>query len=115
MPHCVIDASATVQRLLAPDALVRLVHDVAADSGLFKPGEVKVRLNLFEHFCVGGEQNDFVHLIFYVLEGRTAEQKKSLSLQIVRALVAHLPTVDAISLDVRDIERGVFSNKRSCV
>lgn len=115
MPHCLIEGSRTLQALLDPDELVRLVHDTAAASALFKPGEVKVRLNLYEHYCVGGEQADFIHLIFFILAGRTDEQKKHLSMMLVRALVQRLPGVEVVSVDVRDIAREAFSNKRSCL
>jgi 5-carboxymethyl-2-hydroxymuconate isomerase len=33
----------------------------------------------------------------------------------VRALVERLPSVNAVSLDVRDIDREVFSNRRTCL
>ncbi len=94
---------------------MQLVHDQTADSGLFQPGEVKVRLSLYEHHCVGGEPGPFVHLIFYVLAGRNDDDKRALSRRIVRALVQRLPQVPAISLDVRDIRREVFSNRRNCL
>lgn len=115
MPHCLVEGSRTLANLIEPADLVRLVHDTAAASDLFKPGEVKVRLSLYEHFCVGGEQTDFIHLIFYILAGRTDEQKKHLSMLLVRALLQRLPSVEAISVDVRDIDRAAFSNKRSCL
>lgn len=74
-----------------------------------------MRLKLYEHFSVGGTQEDFIHMTVYLLAGRTQAQKQRLSRQIVRALVERLPSVAAISLDVRDIDREVFSNKRSCL
>jgi 5-carboxymethyl-2-hydroxymuconate isomerase len=76
-PHCLIDAAHQLSRLIDPQPLVRLVHDSAADSGLFQPGEVKVRLSLYQHHCVGGEPGDFVHLIFYVLAGSSDEDKRA--------------------------------------
>ncbi|MFI8744540.1 5-carboxymethyl-2-hydroxymuconate Delta-isomerase [Pseudomonas sp. NPDC077186] len=115
MPHCLIEAAHELSRLIEPQELVRLVHDSAADSGLFQPGEVKVRLSLYQHHCVGGEPGDFVHLIFYVLAGRSDEDKRALSRRVVRALVERLPQVPAISLDVRDIRRESFSNRRNCL
>lgn len=115
MPHCLVEGSRTLQDLLEPAELVRLVHDTAAASALFKPGEVKVRLSLYDHYCVGGEQADFIHLVFYILVGRTDEQKKHLSMMLVRALLQRLPGVEAISVDVRDIARETFSNKRHCL
>ncbi len=115
MPHCLIEGSQSLTQLVTPAELLGVVEDAAAATGLFQPGEVKLRLSLYEYFSVGGTQEDFVHLIFYILAGRTDEQKRLLSRQIVRALVARLPSVNAVSLDVRDIDREVFSNKRSCL
>lgn len=115
MPHCLIEAAREVCELIAPRELLQLVHDQAAGSGLFQPGEVKVRLSLYEHHCVGGEPGLFVHLIFYVLAGRSDDDKRALSRRIVRALVQRLPQVSAISLDVRDIRREVFSNRCNCL
>jgi len=108
-------AKPDVTRLITPAELRRLVEEAAAATGLFQPGEVKRRLSLYEHFNVGGTQEDVVHLIFYILAGCTDEQKRLLSRQIVRALVERLPGVNALSLDVRDIDREVFSNRRSCL
>lgn len=100
MPHCLIEGSQSLTRLITPAELLRLVEEATAATGLFQPGEVKLRLSLYEHFNVGGTQEDFVHLIFYILAGRTDER---------------LPGVNALSLDVRDIDREVFSNRRSCL
>ena len=115
MPHCLIEGSQSLAQLIAPAELLRLVEEASAATGLFQPGEVKLRLSLYEHFSVGGTREDFVHLIFYILAGHSDEQKRLLSRQIVRALVERLPGVNAVSLDVRDIDREVFSNKRSCL
>lgn len=115
MPHCLVEGARSLEKMLAPDDLVALVHDVAMGTGLFKEGEVKVRLSLYDHFTVGGSQEDFVHLIFYLLAGRSDEQKKALSMAIVRALLERLPAVQSLSVDVRDIRREAFSNRRSCL
>ena len=90
MPHCLIEGSQSLTQLIAPAELLGVVEDAAAATGLFLPGEVKLRLSLCEYFSVGGSQEDFVHLIFYILAGRTDEQKRLLSRQIVRALVERL-------------------------
>jgi len=115
MPHCLIEGSQSLTQLIAPAELLHLVEEAATATGLFQPGEVELRLSLYEHFSVGGSQEDFVHLIFYILAVRTDEQKRLLSRQLVRALVERLPSVNALSLDVRDIDREVFSNRRSCL
>ncbi|SHM59056.1 5-carboxymethyl-2-hydroxymuconate Delta-isomerase [Phytopseudomonas punonensis] len=115
MPHCLIEGARSLEKILEPGALVALVHDTAMGTGLFKEGEVKVRLSLYDHYSVGGNQSDFVHVIFYLLAGRTDEQKKALSMAIVRKLVERLPEVESISLDVRDMRREAFSNRRHCL
>jgi 5-carboxymethyl-2-hydroxymuconate isomerase len=115
MPHCLVEGSLTLTQLIEPVELVGLVEGKTVGCGLFSMGELKLRLSLDEHFSVGGSQEDFVHLIFYILAGRTPAQKQRLSTQIVRALVERLPGVATISQEVRDIEREVFSNKRSCL
>lgn len=115
MPHCLVEGARSLEKILVPGELVALVHDAAMGTGLFKEGEVKVRLSLYDHYSVGGSQSDFVHVIFYLLAGRTDEQKKVLSMAIVRSLVERLPEVESISLDVRDMRREAFSNRRNCL
>lgn len=115
MPHCLVEGSQTLRRLIEPADLLALIEEAAVSCELFTLGELKVRLNLYEHFGVGGTQEDFIHMTVYILAGRTPAQKQRLSTQVVCALVERLPSVEAISLDVRDIDREVFSNKRSCL
>ena len=115
MPHCLIEGSRSLLQSVGGSELVTTVHAAAMGSGLFKEGEVKVRLSLYDHFTVGGSEEDFVHVIFYLLAGRTDEQKKTLSMAIVRALLECLPAVQSLSVDVRDMHREAFSNRRSCL
>lgn len=115
MPHCVIESAHSLLQTVDGNELVERVHGAAMGTGLFKEGEVKVRLSLYEHFTVGGSQEDFVHVIFYLLAGRSDEQKKALSMAIVRTLLERLPAVQSLSVDVRDIRREAFSNRRSCL
>ncbi|OEC33870.1 5-carboxymethyl-2-hydroxymuconate isomerase [Pseudomonas cuatrocienegasensis] len=113
MPHCLIEASNAVLALIEPAELMQKVHDSIVATGICLPAEVKVRVQLYEHYRVAGEQADFVHVTASLLDGRTALQKKQVSMSVVGALLARLPTVQAISVDVRDMQREVFSNRRS--
>jgi 5-carboxymethyl-2-hydroxymuconate isomerase len=63
MPHCVLDCSRTIDRHASVADLIRVVHDAAAATGLFGPNDVKVRVNLFDHYTVGDARHDFVHVI----------------------------------------------------
>ena len=56
MPHCIIEYS----KGLNPTPLVESVFEGTVASGLFNPdgSDVKVRPIPFEHFKVGGEQDN---------------------------------------------------------
>lgn len=111
MPHCILDCSRTIERHASLDDLVRTVHDAASGTGLFGKGDIKVRVNLFDHYTVGGTRDDFVHTIAYIMGGRTEEQRKNLSARIVQALKALLPNVRILSVDVREINRATYHNR----
>jgi 5-carboxymethyl-2-hydroxymuconate isomerase len=44
------------------------------------------------------------------MEGRTTEQKRMLSDKVVRAIRAHLPAVEIISMNVREFEKATYCN-----
>jgi len=110
MPHFVLDCSRTIDRYAKVDDLIKVVHDTAEGTGLFNKGEVKVRINLYDHYTVGGRQDDFVHIIAYIWTGRSEEQRSDLSRQIVKALKGILPAVRVISMDIREINRATYNN-----
>lgn len=115
MPHFIVDCSQNISRLTNPARLVSAVHDAADASGLFDAGDTKVRCNFYDAYTVGGTSDDFVHVIGYLLSGRSDEQKRQLAARVVNRLMALLPTVETLSIDLRDIERTGYANRRSCL
>jgi len=113
MPHCIVECTAAVAAQVPVERLLRSVHDAALASGLFTVGDVKVRVLVHEHSLVGGIAADFVHVFAYVLTGRDEADRKKLSASIVRGLAGLLPAVQAISCDVREMDRATFSNRRN--
>jgi 5-carboxymethyl-2-hydroxymuconate isomerase len=113
MPHFVIDCSESVLSLADPEVLMRAVYTAAESTGLFAVGGVggiKVRLRPFQYFLNVDAHEHFVHVFAYVMEGRSAEQKKALSEKVVCALKELLPAVDIVSTNVRDVERATYCN-----
>ena len=45
MPHFVIDCSPQVLAIQSPEVLLREIHDTAQSTGLFRDGDIKVRIN----------------------------------------------------------------------
>jgi 5-carboxymethyl-2-hydroxymuconate isomerase len=113
MPHCIIHCSRTIEKHASLNDIIKAVYEAADKTGLFGKGDIKVRLNLFEHYTVGGTGDDFLHIIAYIMDGRTVEQRHNFSRQIVLALKALLPDVPVISIDVREINRATYNNRNT--
>ena len=87
------------------------VFDTAFTTGLFKREDIKVRINPFTNYLVGGKKDDFIHVFANIMEGRNTAQKKNLSDNIVRGLKAMFPEVPIISINIRDFEKSTYCNK----
>ena len=90
---------------------MKLVHDTAESTGLFKPGDIKVRINPFIHYNVANSKNDFMHVFAYIMQGRNTEQKADLSQRIVKSLKLMFPQVPMISINVTDFEKATYCNR----
>ena len=113
MPHFIIDCSESILSLTNPDELVQSVFAAAESTGLFASsglGGIKVRLHLYKHFANVDAHEHFVHVFANIMEGRTQEQKKALSEKVVHALKRLLPSVDLISMNIRDFEKATYCN-----
>src|SRR5689334_5351441 len=78
MPHFVIHCSENILSLRTEEEILRLVHDTADTTGLFKKGDIKVRILSFKNFTIGDSKSDFIHVFGNIMEGRTTEQKADL-------------------------------------
>ena len=111
MPHFVIDCSPGVLTRRHPDGILKEVHRIADESGLFDVANIKIRIREYEHYLVAGERSDFIHVFANILEGRTTEQKAALSCAIVARLTEMFPEVPVISINVREFERATYMNR----
>ena len=84
MPHFVIDCSKNITKIQEPKNVLKAIHRVAIDTGLFDERDIKIRLNpFFKDYLVGGKEDDFIHIFANIMQGRTTEQKANLSQRIV--------------------------------
>lgn len=111
MPHFVIDCSDNVLNQASPERIMRKVYDTAELSKLFSVGDIKVRINPYRHYNIGTTKDDFIHIFGNIMEGRTDEQKLSLSKAIVSALKEMLPDLPIISMNIREFETTNYCNK----
>lgn len=113
MPHFIIDCSESILSLAEPHELLRAVYVAAESTGLFAQsgvGGIKVRLHPYRYFTNVDAQEHFVHVFANIMEGRTTEEKKALSEKVVRTLKAVLPSVEIISMNIRDFEKATYCN-----
>jgi len=113
MPHFVVDCSESVLSVNDAATITKEVHGAAVSTGLFKEGNIQVRVSPFTDYTVGGEKTDFIHVFGAILEGRTPEQKKALSVAVTQALADLFPSVDQIGVNIRDLEKGTGCSKAS--
>lgn len=111
MPHFVIDCSDSIVKQETPEVIMKSVHETALSTELFSEGDIKVRINPFSHYIVGGASDDFIHVFANIMEGRTTEQKKDLSDKVVGKLKSMFPDVPIISINIRDFEKATYCNK----
>lgn len=106
MPHFVIDCSESILNLKSPQEIMQAVYDTAESTGLFSPGDIKVRINPFQYYNVGNTTDDFIHIFANIMEGRTITQKSNLSNKIVSQLKQMFPEVPILSINIRDFEKS---------
>lgn len=111
MPHFIIDCSEHIAELKNPKEIIQEVYNTANETGLFAEGDIKVRINPFKDYIVGGSTKDFIHVFSYIMEGRNTEQKSNLSKQIVAKLKSMFPEVPIISANIKDFEKASYCNK----
>lgn len=113
MPHCVIECSAQIAHFT--DRIVAVAHASMIDSGLFAAQDIKTRSYVANNYVIGDEphvsQNDghgFIHVVVYLLSGRTAEQKNALTQHMGTALTQLNTHASSITVDIRDVERTTY-------
>lgn len=111
MPHFIIDCSENIISLKSPKEVMQKVYNTAEASQLFDRGDIKVRINSYQHVNVGNTKNDFIHIFANIMEGRTTNQKAMLSKSIVTELKLMFPNVPIISMNIRDFEKATYCNK----
>ncbi|MGB0837394.1 MAG: 5-carboxymethyl-2-hydroxymuconate Delta-isomerase [Flavobacteriaceae bacterium] len=111
MPHFTLECSPNIINKKSPQELLDLIYQTALKTDLFIPNEIKVRLKTYEYFNNGNSQEDFIHIFGHIMQGRTAEQKKTLSSKIINCLETEFPEVPILSMNVQDFEKASYSNK----
>ncbi len=111
MPHFVIDCASSILDVHDEVTINKAIHKIANSTGLFIESEIKIRVNPYNHYLVGNEENEFIHVFTYIMQGRTTEQKAALSRAVVTKLNEMFPKVTNIAMNINDFEKATYCNK----
>ena len=111
MPHFIVECSRDLLLLHDEGTINRRVHRVATASGLFEPADIKVRVNPFDTYLVGGEREDFLYVFAWIMEGRSVAQRAALSKAVVEELAAMFPSLARIAMNVAEFEKATYVNR----
>jgi len=111
MPHFIIDCSSNILSDVSESEILKAVLDATDATTLFVKEDIKVRVNAYKEFEVGGKKTNFIHVFGYILEGRTAEQKAKLSKNVVEVLTAIFPAVKFIAMSVDEFALAGYCNR----
>ncbi|WP_106914585.1 5-carboxymethyl-2-hydroxymuconate Delta-isomerase [Chryseobacterium aurantiacum] len=111
MPHFIIDCSQDILLQKTPEEIMDAVYKVADSTGLFAINDIKVRLQPYQYYQLGDQKKNFLHVFGYIMEGRSTEQKASLSRQISIRLTELLQDISFLSVNISEFEAATYSNK----
>ena len=107
MPHLVMEYSNSVDERVNTQRLLEDLHHAAIQSGLFDAPSLKSRSLRYHDWLVGEEADsvDFIHVTFELLDGRSAEQKRELSRQLMSVLQQQANHIRSLTINIRDMDR----------
>ena len=111
MPHFIIDCSEDVITSIPPEEIMQVVYEVAESTRLFAQNDIKVRINSYNHFKLGADKKNFIHIFGYIMEGRTKEQRADLSKKIISRLNELFPNISILSMNISEFEKATYCNK----
>lgn len=108
MPHFVLEHSSPLPKTVDLGTVFGQLSQAAAATGTMALADIKLRAIAYESFQLNVGSRTFVHLTISLLEGRTPAQKEHLTTTCRQVLVDLCPQIDAISIDIRDMDAAAY-------
>jgi len=120
MPHCRLEYSGNLERVIDLDTLCQLIADVMAGSELFEVGGIRVRAFRADHHVVADAHpdNGFIDMTLRIGAGRSTDAKKDFGDQLFEKVSNHLGALFekphfALSFEIQEIDSGLSWKKNS--
>ena len=111
MPHQIIEYSANVAERVDIDALVRALHDTAADIDALPVGGLRTRAVARTHYRIadGHPDNGFINVMLRIAPGRPFDVRKAAGERLFDALCAFVEDAFAssplaLSYEIQEID-----------
>jgi 5-carboxymethyl-2-hydroxymuconate isomerase len=111
VPHCIIEYSKNLKKVISIDKLIDCAFESIVQADLFDPKAIKVRAKAYKYYKSGLERNEFIHISIRILQGRTSEQKAALSALVQSTIVPLVGNTKSVSVEIIDMNTASY-NKR---
>lgn len=109
MPHCIVEYSEGLEKVIEPARLIVAVYQGALSSGLFEEQDIKTRALAYKRYQTGSVKKEFIHVEVKVLTGRIAEQRKMLSGFVLAELGSLGLTSVSLTVEVSELEKASYA------
>ncbi|TXG34689.1 5-carboxymethyl-2-hydroxymuconate Delta-isomerase [Seonamhaeicola maritimus] len=109
MPHLIVECSENILKKLDPDKIIQSIYNTVTAVDSFE-NNVMVRIIPYKYYTTLGGKDDFIYIFANILEGRTLDNKKTFSKNVIALLKEMFPDVPKISINIREFERATFVN-----
>ncbi len=111
MPHFVIEYSREIETDFDINKVMQITYDSGVASGVMQASDIKVRARPYDYYRLFNEDDSFLHVTVFLLDGRTNEQKEQVAEILRENLQSYLADVTSISVDIRDMNRQAYKKR----
>lgn len=108
MPHIVIEYSDNLGQNIKQSNLMTHAHQAVLDSALFSPDAVKARSLAYTDYVLPEGANSFIHITVSILQGRSVEERLSLSTAVFKVAQDLVSNADKISVDIHEMNTETY-------
>ena len=109
MPHIIVEYAQQLANEIEINAILRVIHNSIAESGLFKADQIKTRAYSFAEFTNAGGSEPYIHIQARIKSGRDADNKKRLGEAILASLAALNIPASVITVEIIDMDRDSYA------
>lgn len=109
MPHIIVEYAEQLFTDVEVNDVLKRVHNSVADSGLFDVSHIKTRAYCFKQFTHAEGNDPYLHVQARIKSGRTSDNKKYLSNEIMNCLESLNIQVPLMTVEIIDMDRDSYS------